>query len=81
MGSGRLKSMKIRTALFIFCISLLLGACRQVATDSRVQLVPFKDGSPMIADTVFLDSLCLFMPETNEEALINNIDRVYESNG
>ena len=35
----------------------------------------------MIADTVFLDSLCLFMPETNEEALINNIDRVYESNG
>ena len=35
----------------------------------------------MIADTVFLDSLSLFMPETNEEALINNIDRVYESDG
>ena len=73
--------MKIRTAFFIFCISLLLGACSHVATESRVQPVSFEVGSSMIADTFFLDSLSLFMPETNEEALINNIDRVYESNG
>ena len=80
MGSGRLRSMKIRTAFFIFCISLLLGACSQVATESRVHSISFEVGSSMIADTFFLDSLFLFMPETNEEALINNIDRVYESN-
>lgn len=73
--------MKIRTTFFIFCISLLSGACRQVATESRVQPISFEVGSSMIADTFFLDSLSLFMPETNEEALINSIDRVYESNG
>ena len=73
--------MRIRTAFFIFCISLLSGACRQVATESRVQSVSFEDGSSMIADTIFLDSLSLFMPETNEEALINNIDRVCEFDG
>ena len=34
----------------------------------------------MIADTVFLDSLSLFMPETNEEALIAEFNLQMQQN-